>query len=375
MQHAQAVVAADAAPILDLRSMEGRELLAPLSRRLALPKTTQFAPLNFERIKHTVAIAHKNKGVFGSHTTCWLPCDTTCAVCGDATEAPHDILHRFLLLPLVADPLNADLTRWALRMEEAAKMCTEQSGVQKSNWGGYQSNDDLFDGGVEHGDDGNCLAALHAVTSRAIDELTASGSERSDDGAGSNDASTRGACTTAASNVADWCSRGDEGMLRDAQCWLNVNRPSDINFTHTHEPGYWSAVYFAGFTDGGEHSVMRVGVSTGPACGLHAAGHLVFRGGKAQATADGGLHAGLSACSHSYMAVPPTPGSLWLFPGSVPHCVWGWATGRPGGGANDDKGASAAASSSCARVSVAMNFRERCPSPTTQRTYCKLPNL
>ena len=66
--------------------------------------------------------------------------------------------------------------------------------------------------------------------------------------------------------------------------------------------------------------------------------HLVFRGGflpadqheeeapssSAEEEEDDGSSkavAGAPPPSHCYLAVPPTPGSLWLFPGSVPHCV------------------------------------------------------
>ena len=34
--------------------------------------------------------------------------------------------------------------------------------------------------------------------------------------------------------------------------------------------------------------------------------------------------------SHSYFAVPPEAGTLWLFPGSIPHCVMGMVPARPG---------------------------------------------
>ena len=47
-------------------------------------------------------------------------------------------------------------------------------------------------------------------------------------------------------------------------------------------------------------------------------GCLVFRAG-ASVRADGRP----AETSHSYMNVPPVPGALWIFPGSVPHVVMG----------------------------------------------------
>ena len=43
--------------------------------------------------------------------------------------------------------------------------------------------------------------------------------------------------------------------------------------------------------------------------------------------------------SHCFVAVPPTPGKLWIFPGSVPHCVLGCDEG----GAIDGEPATGAA--------------------------------
>ena len=44
-----------------------------------------------------------------------------------------------------------------------------------------------------------------------------------------------------------------------------------------------------------------------------ASASLVFRGGSQPHV----------EASHSYLAAPPQPGTLWLFPGSVPHVALG----------------------------------------------------
>ena len=115
------------------------------------------------------------------------------------------------------------------------------------------------------------------------------------------------------------------GVMHAAVAWLNVNRGTDANATHIHKPGYWSAVYFAA-SGGGEDDSSGGAQSASPAAVRANAGRLVFRGGGQS-----------GAATHTYHAVEPTPGTLWLFDGAVPHAVF--PTEAAG-----------------ARVSVAMNF-------------------
>ena len=153
--------------------------------------------------------------------------------------------------------------------------------------------------------------------------------------------------------------------------WVNVNRGTEKNLTHVHEPGMWSGVYF---------------VHGGPQVkGLH--GHLIFRGGKrahesltaevlpaasssksssTDAATDGDAATEAAAMiapktTYTFMAVPPEPGILWLFPGQVPHCVF----------ASSDVGDQAAHAVPVAglqhmppRISVAINFASSAPPPT-----------
>ena len=50
-------------------------------------------------------------------------------------------------------------------------------------------------------------------------------------------------------------------------------------------------------------------------------GHMIFRCG-ARPHEEGGPRLGPTGVPRTgYFAVPPTPGTLWLFPGGAPHCV------------------------------------------------------
>ena len=118
-------------------------------------------------------------------------------------------------------------------------------------------------------------------------------------------------------------------VLHEACAWLNVNRATDSNLVHVHHPQRWSAVYFV--QSGGVAEVAPP------------AGHLVFRGGHRSA-------GGRRRCSHTYFAVPPEPGVLWIFPGSTPHCVFPY-------------GEEGARGSGEARVSVAVNLLASVPPP------------
>ena len=142
--------------------------------------------------------------------------------------------------------------------------------------------------------------------------------------------------------------------LHAAEAWLNVNRVSDNNALHAHTAGRWSGVYFV---DEGEPSPPGFPHPTG--------GCLVFRAGQRQEGEMGGMRgadgpaaatssttavAGDAAeLKHSFWAVPPKPGTLWLFPGHMPHAVMEQLTlpGMPDG--------------KSARISVAFNCIHAAP--------------
>ena len=124
---------------------------------------------------------------------------------------------------------------------------------------------------------------------------------------------------------------------------MNVNRSSDLNFMHTHDLLRWSAVYF---------------VAAGAWCEESNGGRLLFRGGRISSLP--------SEESHSYLAVPPAPATLWLFPGSVPHAVLGHIvnedpprhprTGRSNHSIAADMARGEGRAPETARVSVAINY-------------------
>ena len=82
-------------------------------------------------------------------------------------------------------------------------------------------------------------------------------------------------------------------------------------------------------------------------------GHLLFRAG------------GVQGSTHSFLAVPPEPGTMWLFPGGLPHCVMPFVdsgeghAGGPGGHPGDMPGDNGS------RISVAINFEDATPAVTS----------
>ena len=176
-----------------------------------------------------------------------------------------------------------------------------------------------------------------------------------------------------------------------AHAWLNVNRSGDSNEMHMHDARRWSAVYFvAGLTGGTAPAAVGAytycaytycastycglltvaltggtdpattagagsGSGNGPAADVTAAdvaaadvgGYLLFRAG------------GVQGSTHSFLAVPPEPGTMWLFPGGLPHCVMPFVdsgeghAGGPGGHHPGDMPGD--------RISVAINFEDAAP--------------
>ena len=101
-------------------------------------------------------------------------------------------------------------------------------------------------------------------------------------------------------------------------------------------------------------------------------GHLIFRGGALRRDdGDGGGEEaggaeGVADASHCYLAMPPTPGTFVLFPGSMPHLV----LARLGGGGAPAPAAEAGTADGDrepaalpVRVSVAINYVDATPPP------------
>ena len=132
-----------------------------------------------------------------------------------------------------------------------------------------------------------------------------------------------------------------EHEVHVANAWINVSRAKDTNIMHVHTEAKWSATYY---------------VAASPESKERLDGRLVFRAGPKRRA--GGQPA---TASHSFMTVPPVPGTLWLFPGSVPHRVLGMS--RVSGGIGPVLGR-ATRREWAPRVSVAMNFMEATASST-----------
>ena len=309
----------DQLPVLDKVTPEGRELLAPDSKRLSLAQICKFSPLRSE----PQSLAVTDTALFTDHLFLKIPCDYQCDFARKRrrVQGMADFVHVFHVQRELAEHLNVRLAELALQKERWARARLQgeeaEANVSKSNWGGFQSHDDCF---VDRTDDPEayrrmaCLRELHRLCSAAMDEL----------------------CVDV-----DPESRPQRvGELCGGVAWINVNRPEDLNFLHVHEEGKYSGVYFV---QPGE--IPPSDPKHRIAGGLN--GHLVFRGGMQRDGVDGE--------THSYLAVPPEAGALWIFPGTMPHCVFPRRRQAPSGSHREELSAAAA------RISVAINFDESAP--------------
>ena len=251
--------------------------------------------------------------LFSSHAQHLLPNDTNCAAQRELAPGSLSPVHCFSFIAAIAEPLNKRLTALAMDLERRR----DETGVHKSNVGGYQSTADLFFMlGCDDAERLSTCRELHALVSAAVDELRGA----TGDGEAREEAPTAaeeddGDDADGLPNLLDDESAEPFGawpwrlgkpptssplLLHPACAWLNVNRKSDSNTVHIHHPQRWSAVYF---------------VASGPGASSPPpppAGHLILRGGRQSK----------GSASHTYLAVPPTPGTVWFFGGSIPHCVF-----------------------------------------------------
>ena len=140
-------------------------------------------------------------------------------------------------------------------------------------------------------------------------------------------------------------------LRHDALGWINVNRGADLNLMHVHTADRWSGTYYV--ADGGAGGGVGDGAGGGAGGGAGVEGdetsdetsddgHLLFRAGSKRHVD------GVARTSHTFMSIPPCAGTLWLFPGRIPHRVRSMAAddGQPAHpyvGASLAKGAAATA--------------------------------
>lgn len=315
----------------ELFEEEDNDLLTALravgSRDLGLPSSATFAPLEEYAEGAATSLEVEDCNTFSSHVRFELPCDKGCKQAIWSKIGRGDWIHCFTVSDALAVPLNERLRVASLQSEMAADLADpgdDAAGVLKTNWGGFQSKTSIFDP-VQHDpalhERFSCYRDLHAIASAALDEL----------GMGQDE------------HPAECPHAKKDGELHSAYAWININRSSDLNFMHTHDPQRMSAVYF---------------VSSGALKQESNGGRLLFRGGRASSST--------FEHSHSFLAVPPTPATLWLFPGSVPHAVLGHiavedpprnpCTGRSNHTIAAEAARAQGQAPEDARISVAINF-------------------
>lgn len=267
-----------------------------------------------------------------THTTYELPCEHSCM----GEPQLFDVVHRFSLQRRVALSLNERLTKLAGRKLQLAIECEDRlvhippgpgsnAGVVKTNRGGYQSYHDLFEDGSP-----KACRELRDLVGVAFSEIV----RREFDATGQSSSFTGD----------EACLNAPPNERHETYAWLNVNRPSDFNAVHQHDVERWSAVYF-----------VSEGELNAPGFPCPESGHMLFRCGPKPPAAQlhGGIDAAASsgACSNSYMAVAPLPGSIWIFPGSVHHAVMPAVI--PSGVQEPEQ----------SRISIGINFQDARPPP------------
>ena len=243
---------------------------------------------------------------FESHSAYRLPVDRIAEPsCPQGSTPSTREVHSFVLVESIAAPLNQQLTQLACAMKQRDGKTSlgprhhnqrSQTGGRSDRSGGFQSLGCLFDD-KEH----PCCAKLHGYVSAALEELGEANVLFDDD-----------------------ILRPDPGGVHPAHAWFNINAGMDAhNVLHTHDHERWSAVYYVG-----------AGGTELPSCGgprlpsKHPLGCMVFR------------------ADDRYFDVSPVPGTLWIFPGSLPHLVM--PQHAPPG---------------LLRVSIGMNFHDAMPPP------------
>ena len=230
-------VLADLEPFLGLEPRHSpqaspvhRTLLALGHGRLSLPAAATFTQLRLAGAD--VPVTARASSHLKAHLVLSVPRPSGRAeMASPLGSSSHVPLHRLTLHDHEAAPLNAELARFASGLAQS------QPGVGKTNLGGWQSADELFEGSPSA-----CCAKLQAIASAALDEAQ------------------RHHQQTGALKEEEMKEELKEALEEEhcgaptwhaSHAWLNVNRSGDSNEMHMHDARRWSAVYFVAGRAGG----------------------------------------------------------------------------------------------------------------------------
>jgi len=227
-------------------------------------------------------------------------------------------VHRFEICPSLAKLINEAVLTEALPLYAEHAAAAGGLGCQRSNIGGYHSEEEKFDGKCSIASFGAHShlknVVLEAIQTMREDEVGQlgwhggvhgggpGGGPAGGQGGGQGEDGGQGGSRTS------WASVAATGVSG----WLNVSVPHDFNALHDHGSTIYAAVYYAkaaneptGGGDAAQPDQLWVGADA--AAG---AGELLLKFQPEPWKHD-----------FTWLAVRPRAGDLWIFPGYVPHAV------------------------------------------------------
>ena len=210
-------------------------------------------------------------------------------------------MHRFVLNASIAALINANL------QQTASELSISESGIRRSNIGGFHSDEERFEGS---GSSSEWYGQLQNVLLEAL-RMLHHGPEEEEEVA-----------TMPGATSLPWA------RARELNCrgWLNVNDSTHFNLLHDHGDAVWSAVYYVdpGMTAASTAPTPQAAPSASAAAAEGGAAPRRVRPPNDAAYAGALLlRTQLKAFStdFAYLPVPPSAGDLWIFPGYLPHAV------------------------------------------------------
>jgi len=290
--------------------------------------------------EHGTAVTLPNVESSWQHEVAFIPRCVGTNCCGDRDSPTHCFcVHR---LTLLADriSLNQDLVVRAIEWE-AESIAGGRVSLDSSNVKGFHSGRSVEDW---------CEDKLLALLNKAIGNVQRvetelqkldgprSVSSRADDPAQDEPAADTG--------------ETDE-LAGVGEIWLNVSRSGAWNILHTHPGSRWSGSYYV--SDGGAlchgGGQLMLLATPSPQLGEHHNVHML-------SLAAARIAAGSSLSEHRdhnelyFLQVPPTPGSMVVFPSFVPHFVLPCHAEASG---SSDVGNGCGGSQMLPRISIAFN--------------------